>query len=109
MPRVMLTDRFCAGAKPLRGARTDYFDETVSGLALRVTAHGHRSWSYCFTSPRDGKWARATIGTYPATSLAAARSKALEAKGHAEAGNDPRLVLAGQASAGMTIASLVDA
>jgi integrase len=105
----MLTDRFCAAAKPLRGARTDYFDETVSGLALRVTAHGHRSWSFCFTSPRDGKWARATIGTYPGTSLAAARGKAVEAKGHVEAGNDPRLVLAGQASAGMTIAGLVDA
>jgi integrase len=108
MPRIMLTDRFCSGAKPLRGTRTDYFDETVSGLALRVTTKGHRSWSFCFTSPRDGKWARATIGTYPATSLAAARGKAVEAKGHVEAGNDPRLVLAGQASAGMTIAALVE-
>jgi integrase len=108
MPRVLLTDKFCAAAKPLRGGRTDYFDETVSGLALRVTAHGHRSWSYCFTSPRDGKWARATIGTYPSTSLAAARGKAVEAKGHVEAGNDPRLVLAGQATAGMTVAGLVD-
>lgn len=105
----MLTDRFCAGAKPHRGTRTDYFDETVSGLALRVTAKGHRSWSYCFTSPRDGKWARATIGTYPATSLAAARGKALEAKGHVDAGQDPRLVLAGQATAGMTVAALVEA
>lgn len=108
MPRVMLTDRFCAGAKPLRGQRTDYFDETVSGLALRVTVHGHRSWSFCFTSPRDGKWARATIGTYPSTSLATARGKALEAKGHVEAGNDPRTVLAGQATTGMTVAALVD-
>ena len=61
------------------------------------------------TSPRDGKRARATIGTYPATSLAAARGKALEARGHVEAGQDPRLVLAGQASAGMTIAGLVEA
>src|SRR5262245_2796870 len=109
MPRVMLTDKFCAAAKPLRGARTDYFDEQVSGLALRVTAHGHRSWCFCFDSPRDGKSARATIGTYPATSLAAARGKALEAKGHVEAGNDPRHVLAGQATAGMTVAALVDA
>jgi integrase len=108
MPRIMLTDRFCAGAKPLHGQRTDYFDETVSGLALRVTAHGHRSWSFCFTSPRDGKWARATIGTYPATSLAAARGKAMEARGHVEAGNDPRLVLAGQATADMNVAALVD-
>ena len=108
MPRVALTDRFCSTVKPL-GVRTDFFDETVPGLALRVTEKGHRSWSYLFTSPRDGKRARATIGTYPATTLAAARGKALEARGHVEAGKDPRLVLAGQATAGMTVAGLVDA
>ncbi len=108
MPRVALTDRFCSTAKPL-GTRTDYFDATVPGLALRVTETGHRSWCYLFTSPRDGKRARATLGTYPATSLAAARGKALEARGHVEAGQDPRLVLAGQASAGMNVAALVNA
>jgi integrase len=107
MPRVALTDRFCSTAKAL-GVRTDFFDATVSGLSLRVTDKGSRSWSYLFTSPRDGKRARATIGTYPATSLAAARAKALEARGHVEAGSDPRLVLAGQATAGMTVAGLVD-
>lgn len=46
---------------------------------------------------------------YPATSLATARGKALEARGHVEAGDDPRMVLAGQATAGMTVAALVDA
>jgi hypothetical protein len=86
MPRVALTDRFCASAKPI-GGRTDFFDETVLGLALRVTESGHRSWCYHFRSPRDGKRARATIGTYPGTSLAAARGRALEARGHVEAGN----------------------
>jgi integrase len=108
MPRVALTDRFCAGAKALE-ARTDYFDETVPGLALRVTQQGHRSWSFLFTSPRDGKRARATIGTYPGTSLAAARGKAIEARGYVEAGQDPRVVLAGQGAAGMTVAALVEA
>lgn len=108
MPRVALTDRFCSTAKPM-GTRTDYFDVTVHGLALRVTESGHRSWSYLFTSPRDDKRARATIGTYPATTLAAARAKALEARGYVEAGQDPRLVLAGQGVAGMTVTGLVDA
>jgi integrase len=108
MPRVALTDRFCHSAKPL-GARTDYFDATVPGLALRVTEGGHRSWSFLFTSPRDGKRARATIGTFPATSLAAARTRALEARGHVEEGRDPRLVLAGQATAEMTVAGLLEA
>lgn len=108
MPRVALTDRFCSTAKAI-GVQTDYFDETVSGLALRVTGQGRRSWCYLYTSPRDGKRARATIGSYPATSLAAARGKALEARGHVEAGQDPRLVLVGQSAAGMTVAALVDA
>ena len=108
MPKIALTDRFCATAKPLDGLRTEYFDATVSGLALRVTEKGHRSWSYLFTSPRDGKRARATIGTYPATSLAAARGKALEARGHVEAGQDPRVALPGQGAAAMTIAGLIE-
>ena len=37
------------------------------------------------------------------------RGKALEAKAHVDAGEDPRMVLAGQATAGMTVAGLVDA
>jgi integrase len=106
MPTVALTDRFCSTVKPTV-ERADYFDATVPGLALRVSPHGHRSWSFLFRSPRDGKKARATLGSYPATSLATARGKALEARGHVEEGNDPRLILAGQASAGTTVAALI--
>jgi integrase len=106
MPTIPLTDRFCASAKSTSG-QIDYHDATVPGLALRVSEHGRRTWCLHFRSPRDGKRARATIGTYPATSLAAARGKALEARQHVEAGNDPRLMLAGQATAGMTVAALV--
>ena len=109
MPTIALTDRFCSTAKPLNGRRTDYFDVTAKGLALRVSEHGHRSWCFHYRSPRDDKRARATIGTYPATSLAMARGKALEAKAHVDNGTDPRVVLAGQATAGMTVAGLVDA
>ena len=74
-----------------------------------MTESGHRSWCYLFTSPRDAKRARATIGTYPTTSLAAARGKALEARGHVEEGRDPRQVLASQATAQMTVSGLVEA
>jgi integrase len=109
MPTVALTDRFCQSAKPIKGQRTDWFDQTIRGLALRVTERGHRSWCFHYRSPRDGKRARATIGTYPSTTLAVARSKATEARGHVEAGQDPRLTLAGQGTAGMTIAGLIDA
>ena len=79
MPRVRLTDRFVANAKPTEGKRTDYFDEVTKGLTLRVSDNGG-TWTYHFTSPRDGKRARLTLGTYPAISLSAARGAALEAQ-----------------------------
>jgi integrase len=100
--QVSLTDRFCDRAKA-QGPQTDYFDENVSGLALRVAKSGRKTWSFHFTSPRTSKRARLTIGSYPATSLAAARSRALEAKGEVEAGADPRTT----AKAEMTVAELV--
>src|SRR5262249_27802750 len=88
--RLLLTDRFCERAKPAQGqTQTDYFDEQVSGLALRV-AEGHKAWTFHFTSPGDGKRARLTFGSYPATSLGAARTQAIEAKALVEAGKDPR-------------------
>jgi integrase len=104
--RVMLTDRFCATVTP--PARDDYFDEQVAGLALRVTQRGHRSWSFHFTAPHDGKRARLTLGTYPATSLASARSKAMEARAYLQEDppRDPRNAIAGRAGA-MTVAALV--
>ena len=52
MPRIILTDRFCAGAKSQR-ARTDFFDANATGLELRVSESGHKAWTFHFTSPRD--------------------------------------------------------
>jgi Arm DNA-binding domain len=105
MPKVMLTDRFAAGAKPLNGdERTDFFDALVTGLCLRATKD-RRSWSFCFTNPSDKKWTRLTLGTYPAISLAAARGKALEAKSQVDQGQDPRA--SSSAAASMTVAELV--
>jgi integrase len=85
--RLLLTDRFCDRAKS--DGQTDYFDETVSGLALRVTKHGVKAWTFIYTPP-SGKRARMTLGRYPEVGLAAARTRALEAKGDLEDGRDPR-------------------
>ena len=85
-----LTDRFCAGAKPRDGElQTDYFDTQVSGLALRVTQNGHRSWTLHYTI--GGKRKRLTFGTYPAISLSGARTRADEAKATIVEGRDPSL------------------
>lgn len=102
MPRVQLTDRFVLTAKASQ--RVDYFDEKTPGLALRVS-DAHKAWSFNFTSPKDGKRARITIGTYPATSLASARAKALEARGIVENGTDPRELSAATAA---TLKALID-
>lgn len=105
--RVALTDRFCAGAKALGASQVDYFDEGTAGLALRVTGEGIKAWSFIFTSPKSGKRARLTLGRYPQTSLAGARTLALEAKGHLEQGVDPRDALAAADATAMTVAGLI--
>ena len=73
--RLQLTDRFCASAKST-AIQTDYFDASVSGLALRVTSKGTKSWTLTHGSPRR----RVTLGRYPSLSLATARTAALAAK-----------------------------
>src|SRR5215813_5843581 len=73
--RVQLTDRFCASARS-SGAQTDYFDASVTGLALRVTSKGTRSWTLLHGTPRR----RVTLGRYPSLSLAAARARAIEVR-----------------------------
>ncbi|UGY27307.1 integrase arm-type DNA-binding domain-containing protein [Bradyrhizobium septentrionale] len=93
MPKRVLTDRFCAHAKAADGQlQTDYFDTTKKGLALRVTKDGARSWTYLFTL--GGRRVRMTFGTYPATSLAKAHTRADEARAALEDGRDPRTALA---------------
>jgi integrase len=85
MARVKLTDRFCATAKAAE--QTDYFDADTKGLALRINAKS-KTWTFHFT--RNGKRVRVTLGSYPSTSLAAARGLAIEARGNVEVGKDPR-------------------
>ena len=80
--RVQLTDRFCAGAKSTE-PQTDYFDVTVSGLALRVTSNGTKAWTLHYGTPRK----RVTLGRYPHMSLAIARTRAIETKEGRTAGS----------------------
>ncbi len=107
MPQLSLTDRFAAGARSAQ-IQTDYFDDKAPGLALRVSNSGRKTWSFIFTSPRDGKRARMTLGGYPQTSLAQARTLALEARGHLDEGYDPRDVRMAQAAGAMTLTALIE-
>ena len=106
MPRVTLTDRFVASAKSKDAPQTDYFDEVTPGLALRVSEGGRKTWTLLYSAPADGKRTRITLGSYPAKSLARARTLALEAKEHLDEGRDPRDVLAAQDAGAITMAML---
>jgi len=79
--KVHLTDRFCAHAKSA-APQTDFVDDTITGLALRVTSGGTKAWTLHHGTPRR----RVTLGKYPSLSLAAARAKAIEVKDGRSAG-----------------------
>jgi integrase len=73
--KLLLTDRFCQHAKSTE-PQTDYFDQTVKGLALRVTSQGTKAWTLHYGTPRK----RVTLGRYPTVSLASARTLAIETR-----------------------------
>jgi hypothetical protein len=77
--KVKLTDRLVTTVKAT-GPQTEYFDEALTGLALRVTPPV-KAWTYHATL--EGKRLRCPLGT------PTARTKALEAKAAIEEGRDP--------------------
>src|SRR5262245_27881157 len=79
--KVHLTDRFCAHARST-AAQTDYVDDKITGLALRVTSGGTKSWTLTWGTPRR----RTTLGRYPSMGLAAARTAAIGVRDGKEAG-----------------------
>jgi integrase len=79
--KVHLTDRFCQHAKSTE-AQTDYVDDKITGLALRVTSGGTKSWTLTWGMPRQ----RTTLGRYPSMSLAAARTAAIGVREGRQAG-----------------------
>jgi integrase len=95
MPQRQLTDRFCQTAKST-AVQTDYYDAGSPGLALRVGASGRKTWTLFYSF--GGARRRLTLGTYPATSLASARTKADEVRAACEAGKDPQSIFSAPAS-----------
>jgi integrase len=73
MPTVNLTARFIDSLKT-PAKRTEWFDEGVPGLCLRITETGHKSWGLYYRLA--GRQQRISLGNYVALSLKEARSKA---------------------------------
>jgi len=64
MPKIRLTDIAVQKLRPPATGRLEVLDDIVPRLALRITEHGHKSWSLGYRY--NGKNKRLTIGGYPA-------------------------------------------
>jgi integrase len=84
----VLTDSLCKSKPPQHG-RLEHADLRQSGLELRITATGVRSFGFRFRDPQTRRTLRATIGNYPALSLEAARRRAHEMAAQVATGINP--------------------
>lgn len=87
MPRKNLTARFVDSVSV--ETRTDFWDEAMRGLVLRVGPSGAKSWTFIYTAEGDGEKRRVTLGRHPALTLEKARRKALDLAAAVSDGQDP--------------------
>jgi Arm DNA-binding domain len=90
MPRKRLTDRTLKALKPAKaGSRYDVMDADVSGLGVRVTDRGQRTF-ILIARYRSKNPTRRALGEYPTLSLEKARQKARAWRELIKAGKDPK-------------------
>jgi integrase len=87
MKRHKLTDAMIQRLKAPDGKQKEFFDAVYPALAVRVTPNGVKSFTYF--GRVHGKLKRATLGRYPAMTLAEARRKAGETADAMRQGIDP--------------------
>jgi integrase len=89
MPTKRLTDQFVERVPaPARG-RVEYFDAAFPALSLRVSEHGHKSWSIFYRVSGNPKLRRYKLGVYPHIKPAKARLLAVDVLDQARSGIDP--------------------
>jgi integrase len=89
MPVKNLTAQWVAKARGVPDGRIDYFDRRTTGLGLRVSPTGAKSWFVMYRVKGDPTKRRMTLDGYPAMTLADARQRALEVLLAASRGQDP--------------------
>ena len=102
------TDKQIAALRP-KAERYERKEPGRTGLGIRVTPKGRKSWTFVYRF--DGTQKRMVFGTYPRMGLADARVALDEAKRKLERGIDPGLELAEEREAernAETIADLVE-
>jgi integrase len=74
--RNLASARVVGAIKPPATGQADYFDATVKGFGIRVSAGGRMTWFVMYRDS-DSRRQRFTLGTYPALSCKDARREAL--------------------------------
>ena len=92
MPTKRLTDQFVERVPPPARGRVEYFDAAFPALSLRVSEHGHKSWSLFYRGNGNPKLRRYKLGIYPPVKPAKARLLAIEVLDQVRSGIDPGAV-----------------
>jgi integrase len=89
MPAIMLTDALLRSAEP--GEKlTELWDTRVSGLCLRISPGGVRTWTFRYRPKDSMSFKRLSLGRYPEVSLSLARQRAQEKRVEVAGGADPQ-------------------
>ncbi len=83
------TDRFLRTLKPPSSGRTEYYDQTVPGLTLRITATGAMTFALAYRTPGNPCKQKLTLGQYPTVPLAEARQRARQVLNDIANGKNP--------------------
>lgn len=89
MPTKRLTDQFIERVPPPICGRVEYFDAAFPALSLRVSQHGHKSWSLFYRVNGNPKLRRYKLGIYPQVKPAKARLLAAGILDEVRSGIDP--------------------
>ena len=87
MAKVRFTDTYIRSLRPPEEGRLEVSDETVSGLRIRVTPKGKKSWMY-EKRIKGGAKRKHDLGRYPDVSIKQARQLASAIQVEANAGID---------------------
>lgn len=86
----IFTDQFLKSATAKDGQRTDYSDDRVHGLILRVTTSALKTFAFRYWSPVLQKKRTVTLGRYPAMKYPQAKKLAEQHRSQLGDGVDPR-------------------
>ena len=108
MPSVLLTDALLRSIKP--GEKLiEYWDTRVSGLCLRISPGGVRTWTFRYRPKDSTSFKRLSLGRYPEVGVSLARQRAQEKRVEVAGGADPQGERkAKRAASALTFDSLAD-